>query len=429
MHLATFARRGAGILASTAVGAGALVAGTPAHAQTQAAPEVGYIAQAYGTYAYNSDRSLVSGPTAYTDIACTTKPGLTSRNTTAEVKLKGVGRVGATVTGVKSLASGTTRTAVSTSETAATTLLGGAITAGAITSSTKAIWDGKKFRAEQSSALADLKVLGLKLPIKPAPNTRVDLDLPLIGKVGYLELNKQYQRQLPTGEFEAITTAFHLALLPKNPWLPKADLDLRIGNSKASLTKPSTGYLKGQGFATRVNLANGTIGSGPTSLAKVNCLGGKGSNRIAGVDLGGLGKAGAATTEATGTVTSTGASSKVVNEIAGLNLLNGLVKVDALKSVAAATRTGNGAVQLSSEGSKFVGITVANHPEIKVSVSPNTKINLLGLAEITFYKVKKTSSTIEVTQIEIVIKNGKFGLPIGSKVEIGRAYAGVMPQL
>jgi hypothetical protein len=428
MQFATLVRRGAGLSASLALGAGALVAATPAHAQSLPTPELGYIAQAYGTYAVNSDRSLVSGPTAYTEIACTTKVGQSSRNNTAEVNLKGVGRVGATVTEAGSQAGALSRSSVSTSRTAATKLLGGAITADAISSSTRAVWTAGQFRAEQGSSLTNLRILGVKVGLNPAPNTRIDLTLPLLGKVGYVELNKQYTKVHSRGEFEAITTALQLSLLPNNPWLPKAALDVRIGNSKASLTRPASGYLTGQGFATRVTLANGVVNSGPTSLAKVSCLGGDSQNTIAGVNQRGLLKVGAASTRATGVNTQGLASSKVVQEIAGVSILDGAIKVDTLKSVAVAKRVGLGPVQLSSAGSEFVGLTVKGHSEITVKVKPNTRIDLLGLAEVTFYKVRKTASTIEVTQLEVVVTDAKIGLPVGSRIEIGRAYAGITPQ-
>lgn len=423
MHPAKFLRRGVAIAASSAIAAATFVATTPAQAQPA---KVGYAAQAYGTYAFTADRSLVSGPTSYTEMACGTKPGLVFRNDTAETKVKGLGTIGATVTEVRSIESGTLRTSLATSETAKANLLGGAVTVDGITSSTRVTWDGRQFRAEQSSTLADLQVLGVRIPLRPKPNTKIELKLPGLGTVGAVELNKQYQKNSGT-EFEAITTALVISLLPNNPWLPKAGATLRVGNSKAVLTKPMSGYFKGQGFATRVNALNGMLASGPTALAKVRCLGGETTNSVAALDIDGLVEGGAARTRALGVAKGSTSTSRVINEIGALDLLDGAITVDAIRAVARAERNGAGPVELSSQGSRFIGLAVQGHPTIRGDVAPNTKIDL-GLAQVTLNKVRKTASTIEVTMIEVIVKDDVLGLPTGSKIEIGRAYAGIMPQ-
>ncbi|WP_147304631.1 choice-of-anchor P family protein [Thermasporomyces composti] len=423
MHPTTFLRRGVAAIAAGAAAAAALVATTPAQAQPA---QVGYAAQAYGTYAFTSDRSLVSGPTAYTEMACGTKPGLVFRNHTADVKVKGLGTIGATVTEVRSIESGNLRSSLATSETAKANLLGGAITVDGITSSTKVTWDGTQFRTEQSATLADLQILGVRIPLRPKPNTKIELKLPGLGTVGAVELNKQYQKNSGT-EFEAITTALVVSLLPNNPWLPKAGTTLRVGNSKAVITKPMSGYFKGQGFATRINALDGMLSSGPTALAKVRCLGGETTNSIAALDIDGLLEGGAARTHAVGVTKGSVSTSRVVNDTAKLDLLDGAITVEALRAVAQAQRTGNGPVQLSTEGTKFVGLKVQGQPVLDADVAPNTKIDL-GIAQVTLNKVRKTATTVEVTMVEVVVQDDILGLPTGSKIEIGRAYAGINPQ-
>jgi hypothetical protein len=425
MQLATLARRGTGILASVAVATGTLIAATPAHAD-DAAP--GFVAQAYGSYAFTDDRRLGSGPTAYSDIACGAAPGEVVTNKTAQVVLPELlGNAGAQSTYVESIENGTSRTSLANSRTASLNLLGGLIRSGVIKSETRTTWNGSGFSAEGTSSLADLEILGLKVDANPAPNTRIDLSLPLLGDVGYVELNRQIQRPVDGG-YEAITTAFHLVLLADNPWLPGKGLHVWLGNSKAALTAPSVGFLKGQGFASRVTLANGTVNSGATALAKVACTGGRDMNSAAAVDLPDIAKAGAAKTDAIGETTATEASSKVGQRITSIEALGGLIRADALVAAATATRSNGGPITLTDSGTRFVGLTVAGHPLATLGVAPNTKISLLdGAAEVTLRKVKRDARTIEVTMIEIVVKDGTLGLPIGSKVEIGRAYAGITP--
>jgi hypothetical protein len=188
-----------------------------------------------------------------------------------------------------------------------------------------------------------------------------------------------------------------------------------------------SGYFRGQGYATRITALDGMLTSGPTALAKVRCLGGETTNSIASLDIEDLVEGGAARTDAIGVTKGSVSTSRVINEIAGLDLLDGAITVDAIRAVARAQRNGNGPVQLSTEGTKFVGLSVRGQPILEADVAPNTKIDL-GVAQVTLNKVRRTATTVEVTMIEIVVKDDVLGLPTGSKIEIGRAYAGINPQ-
>jgi len=432
MQLAKLARRGAGVFASVAVGFSALAAATPAQAQPfdDSYAKPGYIAQAYGSYIFTEDKKLANGPTAYADIACGAAPGTVETNKTKQVVLPNMlGHVGVQQTYVEAAEHGDTRTSIANSRTAGLSLLGGLITGGAIKSETRVIWDGTRMRAEQSSSIADLRVLGVRVAADPAPNTKIDLTLPLLGQIGYVELNRQYRAPAEGGGYEAITTAFHLVLLSNNPWLPGQGLHVWAGNSKAALTKPTVGFLKGQAFATRITLADGVVSSGPTSLAKVSCVGGRSTNSVATVQAEDAAKAGVAKSDAIGEVTAEGTTSKVANRIAAVEALGGLIRVDSLVAAATATRKGNGPIVLSDSGTRFVGLEIAGRRFHETEhIAPNTKISVLnGAVEVTLHKVRQDARTIEVTMIELLIKDDAFGLPVGSKVEIGRAYAGITP--
>lgn len=425
MQSATLRRRGVGVLASVVVGASSLVAATPAQAATA---QPGYVAQAYGSYAFNANRSITSGPTAFSSISCGAAPGAASGNNSAQVNLPGgLGSVGAQVTTVQALQSGNTRTSVATSRTAGLNLLGGVITSGVIQTSTRTSFNGTSFSAVQSTSLASLKVLGLSVGANPGPNTKINLTLPVLGSVGYVELNRQVSRPENGGHL-ALTTGLHVVLLANNPWLPGAGYDIWVATSTAQLTKPATGFLKGQGFATRIVLANGTVSSGPTALAKVDCVGGTMTNTVASIAIPNVLTAGAATSTGVGSTSATAASAKVTDTIAGLNLLNGLVTATTIKAVATATRLGAGPIVLSDAGSQFVNLQVAGTPIAMSQLKPNTSIKALnGNVTITLKKIKKDARTIEVTMIELTVTGSVAGLPLGSRVEIGRAYAGITP--
>ena len=368
------------------------------------------------------------GPTAYSALACGALPGAVSTNTTSQVDLpRALGRVGVQTTEVRGVESGATRTTAARSDTEIVNLLGGLITSSALTSSAQTSFDGSTFRTIQSSTLADLEILGVPVSATPAPNTRIDLTLPVVGTIGYVELNRQIARP-EAGGYVASTTALHLVLLADNPYLPGRGVHLWLGNSNAQLSAESVGFLRGRGYATRMLLANGTVTSGPTSFAMVPCNGGETTNTIASTKPIDAINAGAATTTGVGSTSSTGASSKVTQSIAGVDLLEGLITADAVKAVATATRVGGGPVQLSDEGTTFVNLRIAGRPVATVDQAPGSTITALdGAVQITFRKIQQNSELIEITMIEILVKDGTLGLPIGSTIEVGRASAGIGP--
>lgn len=426
MHLSTAGRRFAGVLASTLVGAGTLVAVTPAAAHA-AGPEIGFTAYAYGTSVFNADRSAMSGPTAYVSLACTTAPGKKASNNTAAADLGKVGKAGATVTTVGSSEWAGMRATKSTSTTAGASLLGGIIKAKAITAETKVKSTPLGWKAENSSTLAELTILGKKIDANPGPNTKITVALPGVGKIAEVILNEQQTRTKANGTFESTTTALHVKVLPNSQLGNKLNVEVLIGRANAQLTPPAVGYLGGRGFATKVTALNGIVKSGPTSLVAVPCLGGVSSNRVASGDLGGIARAKAASAKAEGSA-SDPAKSKVEAQIAGVNLLGGLITADAIKSVATAKQSAGGPVELSDKGSKFVNLRIAGKPVLDTDIGPNTKISVLGV-DITLNKVRKTANSITVTQIEIVIKSPRAGLPVNSKVEIAYASASILPAL
>lgn len=431
MQLRLPAHRLLGVLAAGAVAVGVVGFATPAMADSPIAPEiqVGYLAQAYGTYATSQIADITSGPTGYTGLACTTEAGRKSSNNSAKVDLNDLGQAGATVTKVESIEHDGVRSSVAESETAGASLLNGLVKADAITSTSTATWDGSGYSAEQDSVFANLRVLGIPLEVKPAPNTIIDIKLPGLGSIGTVELNKQ--EVVDTGsEYRVATTALKVSVLKDNPFGIETGTQVTVGQSRAHLVQPQLGYLMGSGYATQVTLADGIVESGRTSLAGLACTGGKASNDAAATDLQALGNAGAASTSAEGEVTDEGVTGEVINEIAGVSLLNGLIEADAIRSVASVElAAGSDEVSLSAEGSRIAGLRIDGEDVLTADFAPNTVIDVLGLVTLTINKQVETDTKISVTQLEVALKDNIVGLPTGSKVEVGHAEAGITPSV
>lgn len=184
------------------------------------------------------------------------------------------------------------------------------------------------------------------------------------------------------------------------------------------------GYLDGSGFSTKATLLSGLVGSGPTANASVKCGGGTTAANLAGATVPGLASVGASSTKTTGVLTPA-LKSSVTNNHVGLIVLNGLVRADAIKAETSASRSPEGGKVTLTDTSTFANIRIAGLPAINASAEPNTLIQVPSHGQVTLYKVSKSTTTISVTMIEIVLKQAVGTLPVGSKIQIGYSSSSV----
>ncbi len=398
---------------------------TPAFAATTPAQvATGFSGTAYGSYIFNTDKTLTSGPTANSAISCTGATGKTSTNTAAALTVPAVGNVGAATTSVKTLLTATGKRIESKSTIDGTKLLGGLVTAGVITSESSADKGTTgAFSGTNKTTIADLKVLGVTVGANPGANTVLDLSVPLVGSVGKITLNGQ-EKRLVNGGYQVSTTALRVEVLKAGLAGIPVGTDIRLGVSTANHTPAQSGYFAGGGFSTKAILANGLLNSGPTALAYVRCGGGTTSANVAGVNIPGLATAGAASTTTNGVLTPQ-PKSTVTNTIAGLNVLNGLIQADAIKAETSATLAAGATTATVTDTSTFTNLRIKGLPAINANVAPNTVVQVAGLGQVTLHKVSKSSTAIIVTMIDVVISQPIGALPTGSRIQIGYSNSGV----
>ncbi|WP_290439141.1 choice-of-anchor P family protein [Arthrobacter sp. SW1] len=416
---------GALVSALTLVVAGPLASASAAvPSVTPAEVTTGFSGVAYGSYAFNSDRTLTSGPTANSSVGCTSLTGRSSSNNLAGLDIPAVGTVGAATTSVKTLLSTTGKRIEGRSTVASANLLGGLITAGAITSESFAEKSTSgEFSGTNRTTITSLKVLGLPVDVNPPANTVIDLNVPLLGSLGKVTLNGQ-EKRLVNGTYVVSTTALRVQILKDGLAGLKVGTDVRLGVSTVKLTPPRAGYLTGSGFTTKASLLSGLVGSGATALAPLKCDGGTASNTSAGVNLQGLVTVGASSTKTVGALVPA-AEGTVTNSLAGVNVLNGLIQADAIKAETKVSRAVAGGPVTRTDASSFVNLRIAGLPAINASVAPNTVLQVPGLGQVTLHKVTKSTTSIAVTMIEIVLGQAIGTLPTGSKIQIGFSTAGV----
>lgn len=420
MKRSLFALTGALTLALTATATSAHAATTPAQVST------GFSGSAYGSYIFNTDKTLTSGPTASSSISCTSATGKTSSSTAAGLNVPSVGTVGNASTSVKTLLTTTGKRIEGRSTISGANLLGGLITAGAITSESTADKNtAGEFSGTNATTIANLKVLGLPVTANPGANTVLDLNAPLVGSVGKITLNGQ-EKKLVSGTYQVSTTALRVEILKAGLPGLKVGTDIRLGVTSVKLPAPQTGYLGGTGFGVKATLVSGLIGTGPTALANIKCGGGTTTANVAGTTIPALASTGASTTNTTG-VLKPDPKSTVTNTISGVNVLNGAIQVDAIKAETSATRPAAGGTVKLTDTSTFTNLRITGLPAINASVAPNTVVQVPGLGKVTLHKVTKSSTKIVVTMIEVVLDQALGTLPTGSTIQIGYSSASVVP--
>jgi hypothetical protein len=408
-------RRALAALTSLVVAGGIAVAlPTSAEAVTYRA----YGASTYGTSA-KFGNVLTLGRTANQPM-CTTRPGITRTNTTASSDLKALGFVGAQNTKVQSVQNGSTQSTIATSTTAGLNLLSGLITATTIEAKATVTKTTSGYTQTGSTKLVGLKVAGVPVTANPAKNTKITLPLNL----GTLIINEQGTTKT-FGNYTQGTNGLRLLLNP-NASLSLPSGQLVVSYALASLHEPTHARPYGNAYATQVKVGN-VLSSGPSALVDLPCGGTSSAtrtNNIAGLDLpGNLLDIGAASTTAKSVDGASATSAITTAQIAGINLLDGLITADAITSRAHTTRRGS-TITRSSEGSSLTNLEIDGKPVLNIKA--NTKIALPGgLGTVYLRRSVWDDNGFTVTALRLELLKDQGTLKAGTVVEVGVAQSGV----
>lgn len=394
----------------------------PASAQTTAmvpaAVNLSTVSYGIGSLATQVNSSLASfrsGPTAYTTIACTTQPGLTRSNRLVSTSIPAL-RTGVTTTGARSLATSTSRTAEGTTAVAGLDLLGGAITASAITTrTTSTVTSAGTATGTNASSLVGLKINGKGINASVPPNTTLSISvggLPL----GKVVINEQ-RKAVVDGLVRGYTRALSVTITSPNRFALPIGTEIVVGQSAAFLGSSARGYTAGEGYGAKATLLNGAVKSGPVSFRPVPCITGTGQANVASAGLPNLVSTGVVDTK-TSSVSGSTLKSSVTNTVAGASLLN-LISATAVKAETSTTRPTRTSPVTTTDTSRFVGLRIAGLPAINDSVKPNTTLKLPGIGTVTLHRVVKSPKGIRVTMVHVVLANALGVLPTGSVIEIG----------
>ena len=405
-------------LAVALVLAGSVFAQAPAASANTL--ETGYQGSAYGTEV-NVDSVVQSGRSALSVLGCVSQPGVRETNTAASVNVPPVLTTGTLDTSAASQTTATGVATVASSNVQSVSLLGGLVSASAVTSvstTSRSNSTGALSVSAAGTQFAGLSVAGVPIGGTPAPNTKITLP-----GVGYVVLNQQTP-SIGAVSANMTVVGIHVVVTIGTP-LGGAGTQIYVGYATSSLSLPVSGLLGGVGYGASAHLGGNLI-AGEEFPQPMPCLGTHGStltNSAASITIPGVLATGTVTDTAYGAVNGTKASGEVTAAIQNLNLLNGLVTATAVK----ADVTASGNPPSLGDNSSFAGLSVAGFPGLGGSVAPNTKLSLAGIGTLWLHRVVQTGSSIRVImiQLDVTVPSNPLGLTPGTVVDIASAQVNV----
>jgi hypothetical protein len=392
--------------------AGLLLAGPPSAGAATAPSTVALTASAYGTTA--TVGPLSSGRTALFS-ACSVANGSSYDEQVASVDLgRGLGTVGAVVTS----GTRTGNQVTVTSTTGATSLLGGLVEAEAIRSTSVSELSGSKLTTSGSTVVTGLKIAGESVAVPAGVGARID-----VPHVARITVNHQ-QTTSTTVSKRLTVEALRIDLLKGNTLGLDAGRII-ISSSTSGASKPT--YFAASGVAYGTNVTVGSlVTSGPTAYVGMPCGGTGGEtvkNKVAGVSLPGLVKVKAVSStsqskEGNGSTTAT-----LSDEVAGVNLLGGVVTADAV-SVRATSKRSSSGLTSSDSGTEIENLKVLGR-RIKVTSKANQAIDVVGLGTLTLHKTVEQANGLDVIGLELTLGQDQGGVKAGTVVQVAVAKSRV----
>jgi hypothetical protein len=390
-----------------------------------AGPFLTYRANAYGTYA-NVGSTVIAGTTAYVTLAggCgTPQVGLTLSGTVGSVSIP---PLTSTTGAINTSATSALNSATGTADVNNISLLGGLITATEVKAVSTTSQDNTGFHTSGAgSSLANLIMAGgLPINVVPAPNTTFQI----LGGAGKVVLNEQIVSGTASTS-QLTVNMIHVTITAANVLNIAVGTQIIVSHALSGLTQYNgPAYLDGTAYGTQVTGA--LVKSSPTALVSVLCQGNTlitktqlSVNVVVPITLYPVLNTGTIQDTAQGSVAAAESSSQTTASIQTVNVLNNVIKADAINAQANASTKNGAALKFSTSGS-FVNLSVSGHPDITASVAANTQVSLAGIGTLYLKRVIPATNNIQIRMIEVVLAAGNIlGLPTGTDIIVGSASA------
>lgn len=419
-------RRLVSLLSASALVASAGIAAVAPSANAADPQKYTYQGSAGGTQITALGTTISSGLTASSNLADSVIPNQTSVQV-ASVKVADLVDVGAVTSGQKAEASGDGVKITSGVKIAGISLLGGAIKADAIESTSFASASSAGLDGGTSTTFVRLTIGGKAYPLNVPPNTKVEIP----GLVEVVINETRVDKSVPGKTIRTQGTALHLTLLKQQGQAP-AGAEIKLNPTQALIVPTGDAVASAVGGFSYATFAGVQVGNDikvlaqPTGIVMLPSTGTNGqetSNTIVGANIPSVAEIGAITTKANAKTivgysdVSTGA------RLAKINLLGGLITADAV-DVTAAVRKSAGD-NFATAQTNFVHLVIAGK-KIPIDVDPNTQIYILGIGQVYVNQQLTKPGYSAVVGLRVTLSTKKFGLPIGADVHVAVASAYVI---
>jgi hypothetical protein len=415
------------IIATAAIGAltaGLVTAVVALPGGASAADVTSFIGYAGGSQIRAADARITSDLSAES-VVSSNGAAKTDTQKTAHVTAGGILDTGVvnTTSSVKAVTGGHTVTA--TSRTADVSLLGGAVTLDAVTTTSTSSYINGKLSSSAHSSFAGLKIAGLTLPVTIPQNYQTG-----ISGVATIAINTSLSGTQGKGT-AAVGSGLTITLLKaEGSNAAGATIYVSPTFSEAALTPQpaNTGHsVSGTAYGTKVSAKVGStlaVTSDPTAPVTVPAGGTAGklsATSVASVNVAPALTVGAVRSTMIATNSAALGDSHTATKVAGISLLGGLIKADAVTAAARAIRDTGKAPKLTAS-TQLVGLVIAGK-KIAVSVKPNTTISLGSLGKVVINEQIKSNYTVGACALHITLSTKAFGLNAGAQIQVAVATA------
>src|SRR5581483_1804614 len=355
--------------------------------QTSVIHAAGVLSGSSSAYAYIASAQITSpvnvslGPLAQVGRACSTLPSTTATNSINTLTL------GTPATGIfATLATGqdsatTTRSSTSIGSQASATaqhvnILNGLITADVLKAvATSNLTLTNATSSSLGTIFTNLVIAGKHIDIAIAPNTVINL-----AHLGYVVLNEQSQLQGNPDHTSISINMIDIHITLANAFkLPIGTHIVIVHTSTDVVRTAHSRILNGYAYDYTATLQVGGVNdsSGPLTSAALPCSGGTSQNSAVSITRLPLnfGQIGISTASTSGQIAPSDSSASAQINIVKINLLSGLIRIDALDSK---SEVEQGNPPTTSASTTFTHATIAGIV-ISAKPRPNTRVNLLGI--------------------------------------------------
>jgi hypothetical protein len=414
-----------GAFVATAVTAvGLLAAPGPAGAADPAHPII-YLGVAGGSKVTAIDGTVTSDLTAPSALQGILVPNSTSNNI-ATGHVGDVLDTGAITTDETASVHGSGADIVSHAKTLGVNLLNSLVTVDAVDTVGTAVFDGSTIDASTHTTFLNIKIANVDLPVRIPHNFTVNIP-------GVAKIVLDYSLTYKTGEqVQTIGAGIYIQLLHSfgsSPLSTQTYLNPTYAALSAHIPHLPV-LLGGSAYGSRLSINAGDIvgiQSGRTAFQVLSAGGTSGqtiTNSTAGVNIPHVLVGGAVQTTVRASKTNTTGDVYNTARIAGVNLFDGLITADAIKSTAHVHAYQDGHVAITDTVS-LLNLTIGGHA-IPVTVSPNTRINVADLGTVILNQQFGNSFDTNVRAIYIKLSTARAGLPVGAVIELAFVSAYVI---